>query len=142
MSSDSRLAESLRADKFALEQAAGMRNGGHGLSSLVVNDLDLVSVAFAKLETDAPALIDRHRPLAFAVAFQLVQPDASQWAQVVQRFRRIERQQQIDHVLEVEPAQTGSAARRPKPCGSRNSATTGSGHKHTTLYGEAQELGT
>ncbi|UPJ55107.1 hypothetical protein [Bradyrhizobium sp. 192] len=51
---------------------------------MIIDNFNLVGIAFAELESDAPALVDRHRPLPFAIA--LVQPDALQRAQVAKRF--------------------------------------------------------
>ena len=68
---------------------------------MVVDDLDLEGIPFAKLEADAPALVDGHCPPAFAVALELVQSDALQRAEVLQRFRDIQRQQQIGRRLEI-----------------------------------------
>jgi hypothetical protein len=31
---------------------------------MVIDDLNLVSVTFAKFKTDTPAIVDRHRPLS------------------------------------------------------------------------------
>src|ERR1700754_97949 len=95
MSSDSRLALSLRAASSRFRKRPGCATGGIGLSSVIVDDLDVASVAFFKLEKDAPARIHGHRPLMSAIAFELVKPDAPQRAQVLQRRRHIERQQQI-----------------------------------------------
>ena len=61
-------------------------------------------VALAEFEANAPALVHGHRPLIPAVAFQLVQPDALERAQVLQRLRDIERQQQVDRSVEIQPA--------------------------------------
>jgi hypothetical protein len=71
---------------------------------MIVDDLDVVSVALFKLETNAPARIHGHRPLMSAITFELVKPDTPQRAQVLQRRCHIERQQQIDRSLEVEAA--------------------------------------
>jgi hypothetical protein len=45
---------------------------------MIVNDLDVESVAVRELETQTPAPIDRHRPLIPPASLQLVKPDAPQ----------------------------------------------------------------
>jgi hypothetical protein len=47
---------------------------------MVIDDLNLVSVTFAEFKTDTPAIVDRHRPLALAIALELVKTDAFQRA--------------------------------------------------------------
>jgi hypothetical protein len=43
---------------------------------MIVDDLDLERVARTKFEAGAPAGVDGDRPLSFAAAFKLVQPEA------------------------------------------------------------------
>jgi hypothetical protein len=57
---------------------------------MIVNDLDLESVAVRKFEAQTPSPIDRHRPLISPAALELVKSDASQVAQLVEIRRRIE----------------------------------------------------
>ena len=71
---------------------------------MVIDDLDRVGMALAKFEADTPALVDRHRPLAAAVTLELVEADASQWAQIVKRFGDIHRQQKINGGFEIQAA--------------------------------------
>lgn len=71
---------------------------------MIVDDLYLVGVALAEFETDAPTLVDRHCPLSFAVALQLVQSDTLQRAQVSERFGDVQREQQLSNRLEIESA--------------------------------------
>jgi hypothetical protein len=42
-------------------------------TSVVIHDFDFVRVAFAKFETNAPAVVHRHRPFSAPIAFELVQ---------------------------------------------------------------------
>src|SRR5262245_54878723 len=91
MSRDSRLALSLRAASSRFRIRPGCATGGIGLSFVIVDDLDVVSIAFFKLETNAPARIHGHCPLMSPTAFELVKPDAPQRAQVLKRRRHIER---------------------------------------------------
>src|SRR4029079_3898194 len=86
------------------EASRVLRRKPYCSSSVVVDDLDLEGIPFAKLEADAPALVDGHCPPAFAVALELVQSDALQRAEVLQRFRDIQRQQQIGRRLEIKSA--------------------------------------
>src|SRR5258706_359725 len=45
--------------------------GSHRTEQTCVSeiDFDVVSVAFAKFEADAPAIVDRHRPLRLSIPF-------------------------------------------------------------------------
>src|SRR6202051_3125632 len=83
----------------------GVRQEAFDSSFVIVGDLDLVSIALAKLETDAPPRVHGHRPLIFPLAFQLVQTNAFERAKIAQRFGDVQRQQQIDSRFEVEAAQ-------------------------------------
>lgn len=69
---------------------------------MVVDDLNFVSVAPAKLETNTPSCVYTHRPLISALAFQLVQADAFERTKIVQRLGDVKRQEQIDGRFEVE----------------------------------------
>ena len=60
---------------------------------MVVDYLDVVSVAATKLETNPPGAIDGHRPLIPAGSLELVQTDALEWTQIVQRLSDVEREQ-------------------------------------------------
>jgi hypothetical protein len=71
---------------------------------VIVDDLHVVGVAFPELETNTPTLVDRHRPLSFAVAFELVQPDAPQGAEIAERLGDVQSKQQFDRSIEIEPA--------------------------------------
>jgi hypothetical protein len=41
------------------------------VNPVVVDDLNFVSAAFLKFETDTPAFVDRHGPLSPAIPFEL-----------------------------------------------------------------------
>ena len=56
----------------------------HALTLVVVNDLYVVGVVIPERKANTPTCVYRHRPLAFAVSFELVQSDAFKWAQVLQ----------------------------------------------------------
>src|SRR5690348_7222057 len=99
-----RLALSLRAANSRFSKRPGCTTGAMCSTSVVIDNFDVVCVALAKLETDAPALVHGHRPLIFSTAFELVETNAPQRAQIAQRLRRVQRQQQIDGRLEVQPA--------------------------------------
>jgi len=92
------------------------------LSFMVVDDLDIVSVAAAELEADPSPSVHGHGPLTFAVALELVKACALERAEIMQRLRNIEHQQQINRGVEVEaaklvrpPALPDLAARRVAP---------------------------
>ena len=72
---------------------------------MVVDDLNVVRIAFPKLEANPPALIHGHRPLTSSSTFELVQPGALEWTQVLKRGSDIQRQKQIDRGIEVESAE-------------------------------------
>src|SRR5580704_3355930 len=69
---------------------------------MVVNYFDIVRVALAKFETNPPAVIHCHRPLPAPVAFEFVQADAFQRAQIAKRFSNIQGQQQIHGGFEIQ----------------------------------------
>ena len=53
-----------------------MRCEWHVLSLVIVDDLDVVGVAFPERETNTPTCVHGHRPLALPVSLELVQSDA------------------------------------------------------------------
>ena len=57
---------------------------------MVIGNLDLASVTFAKLKTDSPTAVDGHGPLISAIAFQLVQADASRRTNITERLDDIQ----------------------------------------------------
>src|SRR5262249_20139364 len=72
---------------------------------MVVDDLDVVSIAPTKLEANSPGRVHGHRPLVFAIASELVEADAPQRTEVLQRRCHIEREQQIDRGFEIEASE-------------------------------------
>jgi hypothetical protein len=50
------------------------------LPSVIIHYLDVAGVSLFESKADAPAVIDGHRPLSGAVAFELVQADTFQGA--------------------------------------------------------------
>jgi hypothetical protein len=57
-----------------------MHSYNHFSSFVVVDDLNLISVALAELEANSPWPVDRHRPLQLAAALELMQADTLEWA--------------------------------------------------------------
>jgi hypothetical protein len=53
---------------------------------MVIYDLDVVSVALAKFETNTPAIVDRHRPLPPPIALELMEADALQRTEIAERL--------------------------------------------------------
>src|SRR5882757_684463 len=104
ISSESRFALSFRATNSRFNKRPACTTGAIGSTSVVVDDFDLVCVAFAEFETDAPAVVHRHRPSSPSIAFELVQAHAFQRAEIAQRFGDIQGQQKIHGGLEVQPA--------------------------------------
>lgn len=76
---------------------------GHVVSSVVVHDRDVIRVAVPPDETHPPLVVDPDAVLAGAVAAQLLQTVARWDAEVVERFRRVDR----DELPEHDPAQLG-----------------------------------
>jgi len=60
---------------------------------MIINDFYVVGVTAPESKTDPPAAAYRNGPLPGAIAGQLVEPNASQCAQVVEAFRHIQRRQ-------------------------------------------------
>jgi hypothetical protein len=71
---------------------------------VIIDYFNSMGITVTKLETDAPTRIHRHGPLVSAIALQLVQADAFQRTQVIQALRHIERRQQIQRRIHIEPA--------------------------------------
>src|SRR4051794_15067264 len=92
MSSESRFAESWRAASSRFRRRPGCETGAMS-PSMIIDDFDVECVAFAEFETDAPAVVRRHGPLVPAVGPQLVEPNAFEWTEIVQRLGDIEYQQ-------------------------------------------------
>ena len=84
------------------QEAARVCDRGHGLSSVIVDDLDVVGVTLAKHEADSPACIHPHGPLPFALGFELVQPDAFERAEIVQRLGNVQGEQQVNGRVKIQ----------------------------------------
>src|SRR6266545_6708115 len=104
-SSASRLALSLRAASSRFSRRPGCATGAIVLSSVIVDDFDIVGVPLAKLEANPPTVVYAHGPLSLPIAFQLVQPDALEGAQVLQRLGDVQSRQQIDCRIKIQPAE-------------------------------------
>ena len=57
---------------------------------MIVDNFYIEGVTVAELETKAPTTVDGHGPLAAPIAFQLVKPDTSQIAQLIQIRRGVQ----------------------------------------------------
>jgi hypothetical protein len=78
-----------------LENAAWM--GGvechgfhHVLHSMIIDDLDVISVAVLKTEDQAPGTVDRHCPIPVTIATQFVEADRRKRRDFVQHGYRVE----------------------------------------------------
>ena len=54
------------------------------LASMIIRDLDVVSVAVDESETNAPLVIDRYRILSLSIALEFMQPVAGRNPQIIQ----------------------------------------------------------
>jgi hypothetical protein len=73
---------------------------------MIIQNFDVMGVSVPEFETDAPPTVDRHRPLIAAVAFQLMEADTIQRAQVLERLGDVECQQKIDGSFKVQPGKS------------------------------------
>src|ERR1700731_3461630 len=89
ISSDKRFALSFRATISRFNKRPGCTTGAMALTSVIIHDFDLVCVALAKFETNAPAVVHRHRPLSASIAFEFVQAQAFQRTEIAERSRNI-----------------------------------------------------
>jgi hypothetical protein len=60
------------------------------LSSMIVDNLDIVGMSLKPYETDAPLLVDADAHLAGSISLQRFEPVAGWRPKVVQRARRID----------------------------------------------------
>jgi len=74
-------------------------------SFVIVGDLDLVGISVFEKKADPLSLIDSHRPLSFAIAFQFVKTNALERAEVIEPLRDVESQQQIDRRIKIQTAE-------------------------------------
>jgi hypothetical protein len=82
----------LASFEFALQKPAWMDRGSRVLPLVVVDNLDVESIARAEFEADTPAVIHRHGPLLLPGAIQFVQADAPQRTEVLKALGDVERQ--------------------------------------------------
>ena len=99
------LRDTERLKKVGVQYFAGVNRGqfsrGHGVSSVVVNDRDVMRVSVAPDKAHAPLVVDTDAVLAGSIAAQLLQAIARRDAEVVERFRRVD----SDELPEHDPAQ-------------------------------------
>ena len=69
---------------------------------MIIHDFNVVRVALAEFETNAPALVHPDRPLSSSIA--LVQAHAFQRTEIAKRFGNIQGEQQIHGGLEIQSA--------------------------------------
>ncbi len=67
---------------------------------MIVNQVNIISVAFVKAEDDAPVCPDRNAPKAFKVAFQGMQPETGQ-VHVFRLARAVQNGKDIFYFLNV-----------------------------------------
>jgi hypothetical protein len=79
-----------------------MYGGSHILSFVIVDDFDIESVALAKLKANPPALIDCHSPLLLSIALELMEPEASEWTEILKAGRGVQRHQQFHSGLDIQ----------------------------------------
>ena len=72
---------------------------------MIIDDLDVVGVALAERKADPPGSVHGHGPSALAAALELVQPDALERAQVLERLGDIERQEKVGSGVEIQAAE-------------------------------------
>lgn len=57
---------------------------------MIINDLDIKSIAIGKGEADAPLIVDADAPLPGAIAAELFQAIAWRYAQIFDGMRRVQ----------------------------------------------------
>ena len=87
---------------FPFQKPSRVNKWSHCLSRMVVDDFHVEGIAIMKYKTDAPAAVDRHRPLAGTITLQLVQPNALERTQVPQRPGYVQRSQKLSCSLEIQ----------------------------------------
>jgi len=70
----------LAGGQLAFKEPAGMYDGGHGSTLMIVDDLDVVGVTLVEHEADSPPRVHCHRPLISPIAFELVKANSPQRA--------------------------------------------------------------
>jgi hypothetical protein len=64
---------------------------------VVINDLDFISVAVFPPKADAPLIVDANAMLARAIAFELLEAIAGRNPEVIEPFRRVDRDELTEH---------------------------------------------
>ena len=77
---------------------------------MIVDDLDIERGAVRKFKAQAPATIDRHRPLISSTSLQLVKAHSSQVAEFREIRRGIQGCKQFVRRVHVEPTESGNLA--------------------------------
>ena len=67
------------------------------MTSVVVDDLDVVCVAIAPTKADAPLIVDTDAVLAGTVALELLQAVTRRHSQVFDRLSRVDRDELSEH---------------------------------------------
>jgi len=90
------LADPERSEKLFQKNLTGVDWGWfsswHVCASMIVNNLDLVGVAGRPAKTNSPLIVNPNTVLAIAISAKFLQTIAGGNAQVVERFRSIEKQ--------------------------------------------------
>ena len=69
---------------------------------MVVDDLHVMGVTPAELETYPPGAVHGHRPLIPACSLELVESDTLERTQVAQGLSDVQREQKVDSAVEVQ----------------------------------------
>ncbi len=72
---------------------------------MIVNDFNIIRIAFAKLKADPPRSIDGHSPLPLSIPFELMKANALQGAQILEICRSVEGSEQLLGYLVVHPTE-------------------------------------
>jgi hypothetical protein len=81
--------------QLAFQEAARMWCERHGLTSVIINDLNIVRIAPSERKADAPARVHCHGPLSGSVTLELVKPNALERAEITQRLGDVQSRQQV-----------------------------------------------
>lgn len=80
------------------------------MGSVRIMDVDLVGVAVLEAEEDAPRAVDVDGPVASEIAFQLVQPDRVESAEVIERCCGVELHEALAGEAFIETGKLGLAS--------------------------------
>jgi hypothetical protein len=85
---------------------------------MIIDDFDVVGVAFGEQEADTPTAVDGHSPLAFPVTLELVKSYALEGTQILQSLGHVDDpppfRQAVDRALHLDP-ELGEAHTRAGP---------------------------